>query len=343
MATPPAVKTPHDRLARRVFGRPEAAAIVLRRVLPESLLAWLDLSRISVGSTTFVDPRLGTRQSDLFYSVGIRGSTHHLTVFVALEHQSSPDPMLPLRMFWYVARIWERYVASTTPRPRHIPLVLPIVMVQRGSKWNGPTRLSEMFDLPDTLRRDLAMPIELELWVDDLGESVLDDPVAGPEVLALVELTRALLFGYHHPEALTPERIEQLAPLFDTVLEHDPRDAEALWVYVVSVFAEDSPVRAMLVRAVGKENRAMCATIKEAWFAEGVAEGVAKGMSRGMERGVTRGLATAVLQVLEHRRLWASAAQRQRILATKEESTLERWLNRALTVESIEQVFVLEH
>jgi len=339
VATRPAVKTPHDRLARRVFGRPGAAAIVLRRVLPESLLAWLDLSRISVGSTTFVDPRLGTRRSDLFYSVGIRGSTHSLTVFVALEHQSSPDPMLPLRMFWYVAWIWERFVASAKPRPRHIPLVLPIVMVQCGSKWNGPTRLSEMFDLPEELRRGFALPIELELWVDDMGESVLDDPVAAPEVLALVELTRALLFGYHHPESLTPERIETLAPLFDTVLEHDPEDAEALWVYVVSVFAEDSPVRAMLLRAVGTENQAMCATIREAWLAEGIT----KGMAKGMARGVTQGLATALLQVLEHRELPASGPVRERVLAAKDESTLQRWLHRALTAESIEQVFACDH
>lgn len=62
-----------------------------------------------------------------------------------------------------------------------------------------------------------------------------------------------------------------------------------------------------------------------------------------MRAAVTRGLATAVLQVLEHRELSTSAAVRQRILATKEESTLERWLSRALTAESIEQVFAFDH
>ena len=30
-------------------------------------------------------------------------------VYVLIEHQSSPDPMMPLRMLRYVMRIWERW------------------------------------------------------------------------------------------------------------------------------------------------------------------------------------------------------------------------------------------
>ncbi len=326
MTDPRVVTTPHDHLVRRVLMRPAAAAVILRRVLPRRLLDRLDLSRIQIEPTTFIDPRLGRRSSDLIYSVGVLGSDHCLEVFIAIEHQSTPSPLLALRMLWYLAWLWERYLSSN-PRARRIPLIIPIVLVQCPTKWNGPNQLSELFDLPDELRDVLPPPVELRLLVDDMSESVLDDPVAEPDVLALVELTRSLLFAYHQPGSFTPERIAVLAPLFDTVLRSNREDAMALWTYVITVFDHDSPVRAMLLAAVGRENKTMCATIKETWLAEGVAKGVA------------RGLSNALLQVLEHRQLAASSDVRARVLTMHDEPTLQRWFQRALTADTLGQVF----
>jgi len=322
-----ALTTPHDRLVRRTFARPATAGVLLRRVLPPAFQSVLDLSRIRVSSTSYVDPRLSTRESDLLYTIGLSGSSRSVTVFAALEHQSSPDAMLPLRMLWTLSWLWERTVASSAAPHARIPMALPIAIVQCPSTWNGPNRLSEMFDLPETLRGRLRSPIELELWVDDLRQTVLDDPVAEYDVRALVEVTRALLLGYHEPETLTVERVHALAPLFRAVLERSREDAMALWAYIVRVFEQGSPVDTILLATLDQENRGMCAAMRDTWLAEGRAE------------GVTRGLAIALLQVLEHRGLSSSETVRQRVLATRDESTLQRWFQRALTVPSIDQVF----
>lgn len=323
MARLDALPTPHDRLVKWVFSRPETAAVLLRRVLPPELLTCLDLERIRVVSTSLVGPRLGLGHSDLLYSIGVRGSSERLVVLAAVEHQPSPSPLMPLRMVRYVVWVWERHLALMGPQARTIPLVLPIVMVQCPSKWNGPNRLSELFELPDSLEGVLRPPIELELWVDDMSESVLDDPVASPEVLALVELTRALMVAYHDPATITDARLEQLAALFDVVLRHRREDAEALWTYVVHSFDDDSPVLEMLLNAVSRENQAMGRTYREAWLEEGMAKGMAK----------------ALLQLLEHRRVPVSSEQQQRVLATADEPTLERWFQRALCADSVERIF----
>ncbi|MEM9457136.1 MAG: Rpn family recombination-promoting nuclease/putative transposase [Myxococcota bacterium] len=323
MARLDALPTPHDRLVKWVFSRPETAAVLLRRVLPPKVLACLDLERIHVVSTSLVGPRLGLGHSDLIYSIGVRGSSERLMVFAAIEHQSSPSPLMPLRMVRYVVWVWERHLAMAGSQARTIPLVFPIVMVQRPSKWNGPNRLSELFEIPDALDGVLRPPVELELYIDDMSESVLDDPVASPEVLALVELTRALMVAYHDRASLTDARIEQLAPLFDRVLRHRREDAEALWTYVVHCFDDDSPVLEMLLNAVSKENQAMGRTYREAWLEEGMAKGMAK----------------ALLQLLEHRRVPISSEQQRRVLTTQDEPTLERWFQRALCADSVERVF----
>ncbi|MEM9457935.1 MAG: hypothetical protein AAGF11_27400 [Myxococcota bacterium] len=139
-----------------------------------------------------------------------------------------------------------------------------------------------------------------------------------------MELTRALLFADHHPASITPARIEQLAPLFDTVLGSSREDTEALWTYVSNVFNEDSPLRTMLLDAVNKENQDMGRTYKEAWLAEGTA----------------RGIATSLLQVLEHRQWTISTELERRVLDTQDEPTLRRWFRRALAVDTLDHVFV---
>ncbi len=321
------VPTPHDRLVRRIFGRPATAAVLLRRVLPSSVLEWLDLSRIEVESTTHVGPSLGKRCSDLIYAVGVRGSTRSLRIFVTVEHQSSPDPLMPLRMYLYIGSLWERTLADAPSGTKTLPMVLPIVLVQCPHKWNGPNQLSELLEGPRPLRNALSGLIELELLLDDMTESVLDDPVAEPSIVALVELTRALMVSYHQPEWLTEARMQRLAPLFDVVLQHHRADAEALWAYVASVFAEGSPVRRMLLTRVSKENQQMFVSMKDSWLAEGRTE------------GRTEGLATAVLQILQHRNLAVDEAARQQILETRDEARLRGLLERAMGAMTLAQVF----
>ncbi len=323
MPEPDAVPTPHDRLVKRVFGRPETAAVLLRRVLPDDILRWLDLSRITVESTTHISPRLGKRRSDFVYSVGLRNSPHSVVLFAVVEHQSSPEWLFVLRMLGYLGDRWERTIAEHGPGVRRIPIALPIVLVQCPKKWNVPNRLSDLFEGPQPLRDAVRPLFDLQLLVDDMSESVLDDPVTKQPTLALVELTRALLVAYHDPESITDARIEELAPLFDTVLEHGREDAHALWTYVVSVFDEDSPLRRMLLTAVNQENEDMGRTYKEAW----------------LDEGRLQGLATALFEVLEDRELSVPDEIRQRVLATRDESGLRRWLRRALVAGTIQQVF----
>jgi len=254
------------------------------------------------------------------YAIGLRGSEGALSILAAVEHRSTPEPLLPLRAYWYAGSLWERHVAQHGPRVRRIPMILPIVLVQHPMKWNGPSRLSDLYEGPAALREQVRAWVDLELIVDDMSETVLDDPVARFEDLALVELTRGLMVAYHRPDVITGSRIESWAVLFDAVLCHHPEDAKALWTYVVSVFPEGSGLRPMLIAAVGKENRDMVRTIKDAWLAEGRVAGLGGA-------------------VLEHRGLPVSDEIRERVLATRDEAGLQRWLRRAVTAGSLEQVF----
>jgi hypothetical protein len=116
-----------------------------------------------------------------------------------------------------------------------------------------------------------------------------------------------------------------LAPLFDVLLDQpEPlasRDIEALLTYVVRVFEPGSPARVLVESAIRNKRRAreMYITIADSWIAEGRAR--------------------SVLEVLELRKLSVPTDVRERVLAMHEEPQLQRWLARALTVSSADEIF----
>lgn len=61
---------------------------------------------------------------------------------------------------------------------------------------------------------------------------------------------------------------------------------------------------------------------------------------RSFEKGSREGEARAVLRVLERRGIMLSDIQRQRILECTDRDSLDRWLDRALTVASADELFV---
>jgi hypothetical protein len=182
-----------------------------------------------------------------------------------------------------------------------------------------------ILDVPPGMREILPTPIEVIVHADDFSGSVLDDPVADRVVLARLELARAFLHAYKNPGSLTETRMATLAPLFDVLLDQpEPlasKDIEALFTYVLHVFEPGSPVRAFVEGVIRNKRgaREMYVTIADTLIAEGRAR--------------------SVLEVLELRMLSVPADVRERVHAMYDEPQLQRWLARALTVSSADEIF----
>ena len=108
------VSKPHDHLFRTVFGEEgELEAVgLLQAYLPESISRELRWSSLKWQSVSFIDDRLRESESDLLYAIQRKADGAPAWLYVLLEHQSSPDPWLRLRLLKYSIRIWERGVVS---------------------------------------------------------------------------------------------------------------------------------------------------------------------------------------------------------------------------------------
>jgi Putative transposase, YhgA-like len=374
----------HDSLVRNVFSRRKAVAILLRRVLHPDLLPYVDFHSLRPGPTAHTDDELDTRHTDLCFTVDLVYGGRRYPLHPTIEHQSTPAPRMPWRAHVYVGDHWRRYIKDHPGPPYTLPFVLPILLVQHPAR-NTPYRLTSILAMPPKLRRLLGTPVELALVVDDFSGSVLDDHAADPATRALVELARAFLHAYENPGSLTQARMATLATQLDILLARnspDPdskscgkEDVRALCKYVIEVFEEGSPLRAMLRKAISQPVREVYMTIEEALLAKGEKRGIAKGEKRGIakgekrgiakgekrgiakgekkglakgekrglakgeKRGIAKGRASAVLELLELRELPIPAPVRKRLLATHDEPLLRRWLARALSVPSAEALF----
>ena len=115
------VSKPHDHLFRSMFGEEKEleAASLLQAYLPPAVSGELLWSSLKWQSVSFIDERLRDSESDLLYAIRRKADGAAAWLYVLLEHQSTPDPWLRLRLLKYSIRIWER------DRQRHPTAVAP--------------------------------------------------------------------------------------------------------------------------------------------------------------------------------------------------------------------------
>lgn len=318
--------TPHDALFRSIFSQPPQARAELRAVLPASLLQHFDLDSLTALDGTFLDESLRATSADLLFSVRQRRGGDAL-VYLLLEHQSTGDPQMALRLLGYLTRIWERDALLHPGQKR--PPIVPVLIHQGPRPWPWPTRhVASQVDADEDLVAELA-PLHLDFGfvIDDLaGQSDSELLARGDDAIARLTLI-ALRNGRDHPRLL--EHVAEMIRALEVDLR-GPTVVEALdrlARYVFHVSERPLPdVFEAIGAAVDPETRSSLMTTAEhqiaAWRAEG-------------------GLAArraCLIEILETRFGTVAAEVRRRI----EEAPIEQlvaWFRRAAVANAASEVF----
>jgi predicted transposase/invertase (TIGR01784 family) len=320
--------TPHDALFKRTFSNPEHMRDELRAVLPPPLLAKLDLASLRPCPGSFVDQALAGSHSDLLFSIELAGSPALL--YLLCEHQSTVDPLMPLRLLSYVVRVLLQH-AEQTEGALPLPVVVPLLVHHSATGWTAATRLEALFDAALLATEGMAELVpRFGFVLDDLSR--LPDEELRARAMGLVPtLTLWALRDGRSPARLLAS-LGRWTHLLDALaLAPNGRDAlVALFRYLSSVseLSADTLVQAV-ERASSSEG--FMATVAEQWVAQGIAKGKAEGEAKGK--------AQAVLSVLEARGLAISAAQRARVLDCADLVQLESWLRKAVTAKVASELF----
>jgi predicted transposase YdaD len=329
---------PHDLFARYTFGYPERAEAELRAVLPPQVVSQVDWSSLRREPGSVVDPELRETESDLLFSARLR-TGHPLLLYVLLEHQSTVDGWMALRMLRYVVRQVERW-RQEHPESALLPVIIPLVMYHGPEgAWTAPRRVEELFDLPEgeeERERWGALVPRFEYLLDDLTaereEALRARP--GPPLARLAWL----ILRHGRSEALARKLPEWVA-LFAQV-QASPEGAEHLVVLIrYLLWVGDEAVRetaGQVLHSVLDEQRAE--ELMRSYGEQLIEQGLQQGLARGREEGLQRGRAEDILRILAARGVRVDEEARQRVLSCTDVATLDRWFDRSLNATTLSDV-----
>jgi predicted transposase YdaD len=337
---------PHDLFARYTFAHPERAAAELRAVLPAHVVSAVDWSSLRREPGSVVDPELRETESDLLFTARLHEG-RSLLLYVLLEHQSSVDRWMALRMLRYVVRQVEHW-RQQHPESTVLPVIIPLVMYHgEDGVWSAARRVEDLFDLPaEGAQRELwrALVPRFEYLLDDLtaerAEVLLARP--GPPLARLAWL----LLRYVRSEELA-HRLTEWTVLFAEV-HAAPEGSEHLlviiryitWVGGMAVHKAAKQVLNSVVDAQAAETlmRSYGERLVERAQRWGLRRGLEQGREEGREEGRLKGRAEDVLRILAVRGIHAGEEQQQRILTCTDLATLDRWFDRSLNATTLSDV-----
>ena len=147
---------PHDKLFKNAFETRECP--LLLSVLPPTVCKTLDLQGLRQEPGSYLDENLKGRYSDLLFSVPFQqqmAPTESDTandqpfprafVYVIVEHQSTVDRFMALRLLEYMCRIWQAF-RRDNPKAKRLPVVFPLVVHHSAKGWTAPVQLQDLID-----------------------------------------------------------------------------------------------------------------------------------------------------------------------------------------------------
>ena len=178
---------PHDfvdRVIRTALHQGDNLRALVRAVAPE-VADHLDYSQLETVPAKYLLDDWRQRESDVLIRLPYRdeAGARCLVICVLVEHQSTTDPAMPLRLLLCAVLFWEQeWKAWTDHHERGQPLcltpVLPVVLYTGQEPWDTNRQLPDLFDVPEAWKPWLpSWP--MPLW--DLTDHGADELLGSQE------------------------------------------------------------------------------------------------------------------------------------------------------------------
>jgi len=141
------------------MGNPLAVAEFLKEYFPE-IATKIDPGSLRPTDGTLISSDLQEKRTDLIYHATFEEKPGYL--YLLLEHQSSPDAMMPLRLMEYFLQIIRRDLSLQKKKKKKIfPIVYPCIIYNGKKPYPYTTSFCEMFADPQLVAKIITNPFRL--------------------------------------------------------------------------------------------------------------------------------------------------------------------------------------
>ena len=135
------IRPDHDNFFHTSLENPIVAKQFFDQNLPQEVRDVIDTSNLTIEKERFVNPQLKAHSSDILFS----SKDKDAYIYILLEHQSTPDQLMPFRLAQYQINIWARHL-KLHPNAKKLPLIYPMVFYNGKRKYNAPLNMCDMFE-----------------------------------------------------------------------------------------------------------------------------------------------------------------------------------------------------
>ena len=330
--------------------------------LSGEIVEHLDFDQAKRAPRSYLDATLRDSISDIVFTVPFRDAPNDdvVTIYILIEHQSTVDRMMGLRLHSYMYQIWndqleEQQKAKVPVSQQRLSPILPIVFYTGGRRWKIPVTLNAVMDVPELMTRfvptfdilflnvqftDVDVFLEQNHpfgWLMSVAKQVLADEKSADDILM---------------EALT--RLDTLSPEESLLHAHAMIYLSHLVVSKRPQAERDNLIEHILIHNRDTEVKNIIMTGADALIQQGKAEGLELGKVEGLELGKVEGLEqgkaegleqgrivekrTAVLKLVRHRFADISDTVLNEISGIDDLVHLDDLFDQVLTVESFDDI-----
>ena len=276
---------------------------LLERFVAAELLGELDFETLERVETSFLKRDMRRRHSDVLWKLK-RKNTHgdYIYCVLLLELQSSPDPLMALRILDYAVEIYRQQIIANRSRvlEHGLPPLLPIVLHHSNQTWSAKTNLGDLIALDASDPLFAYQPGQRYLLLDEheLGTAVLEDEENIPAQLFK-------LHGVDDAEAFATT-LSKLIALFQA--NSIPFELLTSWLHhtlshtnPVAKISKDELITIITPKGLTMFPQNFFEMIEKEQkkgYANGVERGIEQGIEQGIERGIEQGGAAMQVSML---------------------------------------------
>lgn len=135
------IHQPQDKFFKRSLSKLQVAREFLQQHLPEDIKKLIDFNTLKFHKETFIDDSFKTSSADVIYSA--QSSQGLAYFYILIEHQSTVDAWLLLRIIGYLCQLWKLHHDQSPDDP--LPIVYPLIFYNGKTPYSATTRFFDLF------------------------------------------------------------------------------------------------------------------------------------------------------------------------------------------------------
>ncbi|MEQ1790244.1 MAG: Rpn family recombination-promoting nuclease/putative transposase [Rickettsiales bacterium] len=274
----------HDAFVRTVMSDPRVARDFFLAHLPKDLCEVIDINHLVLQPRSYINDVRKESTVDMLYETIIAGQSAYL--YLIVEHQSTPDVLMPFRMLKYVCNVMDHYVKVT--QQKKLPLVYPMVIYHAERPYPYSTDIKDNIDAPmELIDRYFLKPFQLI----DLGQ-IDDEELKQHAWAGVMEFILKHIFA----RDVLPY-LQDIAGFLKKITQSGGHDYVSIVLQYALERGELKDKRAffdLINTKISSEVGEKIMTLAEQIKAEGIAEGIQKGIQKGITEGVQKGITEGV-------------------------------------------------